>query len=54
MVPWCYQGKQATESIAVGQLLSTAAAGSVCLDFADVAVNWVEEMKTLTLTCSEE
>lgn len=46
MVPCYYQRKQATESIAVGQLLSTATA--VCLDFAGLAVNQVEEMKTLT------
>lgn len=48
MVPCCYQRKQATESIAVGQLLSTPTAVSVCLDSADLAVNRVEEMKTLT------
>ena len=48
MVSCYYERKQATESIAVGQLLSTATAVSVCLDFADLAVNQVEEMKTLT------
>lgn len=48
MLPCYYQRKPATESIAVGQLLSAAAAVSVCLDCADLAVNQVEEMKTLT------
>lgn len=48
MVPCYYQRERETESIAVGQLLSTAAAVNLNVDFADLAVNQVKEIKALT------